>query len=131
MKALVCTICVDIRALDPSGAWTVCRCGNAEARWLDPNMGTVRVKAKDQTRVRILGLNNEFLVAAVKGPTHLEMVSAGGQWEWWRKLHEKACDAKGYVFDKDKRGCWACLVKVNETNDITWEPDPTAPGSGT
>jgi hypothetical protein len=123
MKALVCTLCLDIRALDPSGAWTVCRCGNLEARWLDPDKGTVRVRAKDQSRVRMLGLNNQYLIGAAKGPTHAEMVAAGGQWEWWRKLHDEATNAPGYVFDKSKRACWATLVKIGETNDIAWETE--------
>jgi hypothetical protein len=123
MKALVCTLCLDIRALDPKGAWTACRCGNLEARWLDPDKGTVKVRAKDQSRVRMLGLNNTYLIGAAKGPTHAEMVTAGGQWEWWRKLHDDATNAPGYVFDKTKRACWATLVKVGETNDITWETE--------
>jgi len=121
MKALVCTVCVDIRALDPSGAWTSCRCGNAKARWLDPDKGTVRVKAEDQNRVRILGLNNHYLINGSKGPTHAQMVEVGGQFEWWRKLHDESTNAPGYIFDKGKRACWATLVKVGETNDITWE----------
>jgi hypothetical protein len=123
VKALFCTICIDIRALDPSGAWTVCRCGNLEARWLDPDKGTVRAKAKDHGCVRFIGFNNTYLIGAAKGPTHLQMVEAGGQWEWWRKLHGEATTSPGYIFDKDKRACWATIVKVGETNDIAWETD--------
>ncbi len=123
MKALVCTACVDIRALDPSGGWTACRCGNVEAKWADPEKGTVKVKAKNQGSARILGLNNTYLIGGCNGPTHREMVAAGGQWEWWRQLHDKATTAPGYVFDKDKRACWATIVKVGETNDITWETE--------
>ena len=121
MKALLCAACMDIRALDPDGAWTACRCGNSEARWLDADAGTVRVRAKDKGLVRILGLNNSFLLRAIKGADHLDLVEAGGQWEWWRKLHELATDAKGYIFDRQFRACWACIVKVNETSDIKWE----------
>ena len=125
MKVLLCTKCVDIRALDPAGGWTACRCGNTEARWLDPNAGTVRVRAKNKEFARILGLNNAFLLKAAEGFTHQEMVEAGGQWEAWRKLHEECTHAPGFVFDKKFRACWACVMKVNETGDIKWEEPPT------
>jgi hypothetical protein len=119
-KALVCARCFDIRGLHPDGFWVACHCGRVEARWLDPDAGTVRVRG-DRTAARILGLNNRFLVPAAKGPTHEEMVEAGGQWEWWRALHVKATGAPGYIFDAAKRSCWACIMKVGETNDVTWE----------
>lgn len=123
MKALFCTLCLDIRGLDPSGAWTVCRCGNLEARWLDPDRGTVRAKAREQGHVRFIGFNNTYLIGAAKGATHMDMVKAGGQWEWWRQLHDQATSAPGYIFDKDKRACWATIVKVGETSDIAWETE--------
>lgn len=124
MKALLCAKCFDIRALDPDGAWTPCRCGNMQARWLDPERGTVKVKAKNREHARMIGFNNHFLIKGALGFEHHEMVEAGGQWEAWQKLHEKATNAPGYIFDASKRGCWACIVKVNETNDITWEEEP-------
>lgn len=128
MKALLCGLCIDIRALDPSGAPTSCRCGNMQARWLDPQRGTVRVRAKDRSAARILGMNNAFLLKAIDGFHHLEMVEAGGQWEAWRKLHVQSTDAKGYIFDKDKRACWACVVKIGETGDIAWEEENETAG---
>jgi len=127
MKALVCASCMDIRALEPTGQWTVCRCGACEARWLDPDAGTVRVRTVDRSLPRILGLNNRFLVSAVKGLTHEFKVAAGGQDEAWRELHKLATHAPGYVFDEAKRACWACIVKVNETGDIAWEADDLLP----
>lgn len=132
MKLLFCGYCTDIRSLDPSGAWTTCRCGNTEARWLDPNAGTVKVRARHREHARIIGVNNSFLIKGYKGFTHEEMVAAGGQWEAWRKLHDQATDAPGYIFDKSKRACWACIVQVNETNDITWEEEtpPKDPPTG-
>lgn len=126
MKALLCAKCHDIRALDPTGAWTTCRCGRVSARWIDPHRGTVSVRAAEQDRAypRILGLNNAFLVPALEGPSHAEMVKAGGQWEAWRRRHADATNAPGYIFDKDKRACWACIIRVGETSDVSWEPDP-------
>lgn len=121
MKALVCLFCMDIRALEPTGLRITCRCGNVTARWLDPEKGTVKVRAKEQELARILSLNNRYLISGGKGPTHEETVEAGGPWEWWRQLHDKATSAPGYIFDKSKRACWATLIKVGETNDVTWE----------
>jgi len=132
-KALVCADCLDIRALDPNGAWTVCRCGACEARWEDPDRGTVRCRLggdpevaqrrqqSDRQPLRILGLHNGYLIPAIKGPSHQAMVDAGGQWEWWRKLAEAATKAPGYIFDAAMRATWATIVRVNETGDIKWE----------
>lgn len=122
-KALVCAQCLDIRGLDPHCAWTTCRCGACSARWVDPNRGTVSVRAKDKSLPRILGMNNSFLVQAVEGFTHHQMVAAGGQWEAWRKLHDTATNAPGYIFDKQFRSCWACVIMVGETGDVKWEPE--------
>jgi len=125
-KALLCAKCLDIRALDPECGWTVCRCGNTQARWLDPRAGTVCVKAKNKDFARILGMNNRFLLKGIDGFDHHEMIEAGGQWEAWRKLHTQSTEAPGYIFDKDMRGCWACIVKVNETRDIKWEEEESS-----
>lgn len=114
MKALFCTLCFDIRGLDPDGAWTPCRCGNMAARWIDANKGTVSVKATNRERARILGMNNQMLTAAVNAGSHDD--------ECWKKKHDEATNAKGYIFDKSARDCWACIVRVGETGDITWEP---------
>lgn len=134
-KALVCGKCFDIRALDPDGGWVTCRCGACEARWEDPNRGTVRCRLgghllaakarqeRDETPLRIMGLSNSYFIPALKGPSWEAMVEVGGQWEWWRKLAEKAVDAPGYIFDRSMRAVWATIVKVNETADIKWE-DP-------
>ncbi len=126
MKALLCGKCFDVRALDPHGGWTSCHCGNMSARWLDPQAGTVKVKARIRSVARIIGMNNSFLRKAIYGFDHQEMVEAGGQWEAWRKLHEECTHAPGYIFDESKRACWACIVQVNETRDISWE-DEAAP----
>lgn len=115
MKALVCGLCFDIRALDPTCQWTKCRCGNTEARWLNPHAGTVSVRAKDRSKARVLGMNNDFLIDGVhNSPTGNAA---------WKLLHRRACNAPGYIFDEGKRGCWACIVQVGETADITWEPE--------
>jgi hypothetical protein len=135
-KALVCGYCYDIRGLDPYGGWVACRCGACEARWEDPARGTVRCRLGDHSvsaqarqdsgmnRLRIMGLNNSYFVRAIKGPTHEEMVEAGGQWEWWRQLAVHATKAPGFIFDETMRAVWATIVKVNETADIKWEDPP-------
>lgn len=124
MKALICGMCMDIRALEPKGEWTPCRCGNAEARWLDPARGTVRVRAKDRELVRILGMNNAFLLSAIRGLSRQDITAAGGTDSAWRRLHGEAVRAPGYLFDEARRACWACVVRIGETNDIAWEEKP-------
>jgi len=121
MKVLLCTLCLDIRALDPEGAWTNCRCGNSEARWLDVDTGSVRCRAKDQRGLRIIGMNNMFLLAGSKGPSYADL-KVSDRWAWWRKLHETATAIEGLIFDHNKRACWATIMKVGDTPDITWEP---------
>jgi len=113
MKLLFCTKCFDIRALEPEGEWTRCRCGNLEARWVDPNRGTVSVRATNRAFARIIGMNNQMLLGAEESLND----------EDWKLLHEIATDAKGYIFDKAFRGCWACIMKVGETGDISWAPE--------
>jgi hypothetical protein len=76
------------------------------------------------TPLRIMGLNNHYFLKALSGPTHEQMVAAGGQWAWWQKLAAEATQAPGYIFDAAKRSAWATIVKVHETGDIKWETDP-------
>jgi len=113
MKALICAKCMDIRALPQGTEWITCRCENAKARWSDPNAGRMVVNAKDKQYVRVLGINNTFLLEALASP-NLNNDS-------WRHLHDVATNAKGYVFDKEFRNCWACVFKVGETSDVSWE----------
>lgn len=86
------------------------------ARWIDPQKGTVKVRANDRSLARIVGLNNRFLLAAFDHPHPVTN-------EDWREAHKEATKAPGYIFDETKRGCWACIVEVGQTNDITWEED--------
>jgi len=126
VKVLLCTLCIDMRALDPDGSWVQCRCGNSGARWLDPEKGSVRCRAKDRSKLRIVGLNNKFLVEGCRGPTY-EDLKVTDRWTWWRKLHDAATKAEGFIFDKDKRACWAAIIKVGDTTDINWEPESEIP----
>lgn len=121
MKCLICTACSDIRALHPDGEWTTCRCGACSARWVDPDRGTVVVRAAARELPRILGLNNAFLIPATRGLSLLEIEQNEGADGAWRVRHAIAINAPGYVFDKSHRACWACIVKVGETGDICWE----------
>ncbi len=127
MKALFCGKCFDIRALDPEGEWTVCHCGNVQARWHDPGTGTVRVKARVRSVARIIGFHNGMLRRSINGPTEDEVAKAGDSYKAWRQLHDDATNAKGYIFDKSFRGCWACMFEVGATGDVKWDDDPQVP----
>lgn len=118
MKALACGLCGDIRAIRARQAddtWTICECGNAAARWIDPWRGTVEFdgrKATERSRCFILGLNNHLLEPALRGEL--------GMFQDFREYHELATNAPGSVFDKSRASCWAVLVRAGQTGDVTW-----------
>jgi hypothetical protein len=116
MKALLCGLCFDIRALDPNSQWVVCRCGNMAARWEDPLSGKVLVRAKNKDRARMLGLNNRFLEPGALVEAHEADCS------FWKNLHSAATNAPGFLFDQKFRGCWAAIYSVGETGDTRWDP---------
>jgi len=116
MKLLFCAKCFDIRAFDPTGqTWTSCRCGNMQAKWVDPHAGTVVVRARQREYARIIGLNNAMLYDAAEAPNKSS--------EQWRKAHEHATNAPGYLFDWRVRSCWAVIVRVNEASGVAWDPE--------
>lgn len=118
MKVLFCTLCHDIRAFE--NYYTACRCGNMEARWLDPVRGTVQVRAKSRPHARIIGMNNQMLGHALQLANSLYKDYGAAK---WKEFHDQATDAPGYVFDKGMRSCWACIVGIGSTSDITWDPE--------
>lgn len=122
MKVLWCLLCNDIRAMDPGGAPTSCRCGNLTARWENPVRGTVRATAKDRESVRFIGMHNGFLRFAATAPAWGDIGNAK-----WRAEHERICaeDADGYIFSQQFRNCPFAIVKVGTTNDIRWWDDET------
>lgn len=113
MKALACGSCADIQALQ--WEWRTCKCGNTSARWVDPYAGTAEFRAKDRSKAFLLGLNNHLLEPALRGEL--------GMFEDFRLVHERATDAPGYVFDKSRASCWAVIVRVGQTGDVTWAKD--------
>lgn len=118
MKLLYCTRCGDIRGL--LERWTRCECGLCAARWVDPNTGKAEVLTADRDFPRIIGLNNRFLLGASKAP-------AEKTWEgkFHQELHASAVEAPGYIFDKNNRNCWACVFRVGETGDVSWNRNQT------
>lgn len=130
MKLLLCGECMDIRAPHPEGEWTACRCGNAEARWANPSTGQLRVRAKHQCHVRVIGMNNMMIWAALgeAGLPSIPKLPRPKDNDEWRKAHADICSgAKGYIFHDDFRACWAAIMSVGETGDVKWEswPDPS------
>ena len=117
-KLVICGAVGSIHFLSLGTGWRKCECGNTAARWIDPDMGTVAVAARLPSAVRILGMNNQMLVRA------MAMESAGWSdseaWENYRKYHDIATDARGFVFDKTKADCWAVVCKVASTGDTRW-----------
>lgn len=124
MKLLFCGECMDIRAPDPKGEWTSCRCGNAAVRWLDPARGILRVRANHTCHVRIIGMHNAMLWASLGGngnPNVPPMPRPKSNVEW-RKLHDDLVKhAEGYIFHESKRASWAAVMEVGTTGDVQWE----------
>lgn len=63
----------------------------------------------------MIGFSNMFLQAAVAG------------WrmgEEWRDLHTQCAQQvePGYLFHANRRDCWAVIVRVGESGDVTFVP---------
>lgn len=119
-KAALCTHCYDIvaphREWKTNRSWRWCECEHMGVRWRDGDQGLIEVTAMHgKEHVRILGLNNHFLIRAVDRPP------ADGT--AWRQAHEASCNAAagtGYLFGSDRRGCWALVVRVGESGDVSF-----------
>lgn len=112
MKAIIC-YCDTVHIHTFTTDWTACSCGNVKARWIDPKRGTVVAAAKDRSKVRLLGMNNDYLIHAIK---NCEAMT----WREFRMLHAQAVDAPGYLFDIERIGCWAVIVEIGRSNDVRW-----------
>jgi hypothetical protein len=117
MKAILCGYCNDIKALSPKSPVT-CECGNVTGWWVDSEKGIAKLSAKAKGVVRVIGINNSFLVA---GFNNVYMNGSMSDKEW-RDLSEETCkNAEGYLFHKDRRNCPLVIIKVGESSDISWD----------
>lgn len=114
MKAFLCGYCADIQALQSE--WRTCKCGVTSAHWVDPFRGTAEFRQPappaDGSHCFLLGLNNHLLAPALRGELAM--------FEDFRAAHERATDAPNHVFDKSRANCWAVIVRVGQTSDVTW-----------
>jgi hypothetical protein len=63
--------------------------------------------------MRVIGLNNAFLAAAVRAKDSDDAAH--------RQIHDVTCaNAPGYLFAAERRNCWALVVKVGESGDVIW-----------
>lgn len=120
-KAALCMHCSDIvspyRDWEANRSWRWCQCLHMATRWADGAQGLIEVTAlHGPDHVRVIGLNNTFLTAAV-----VPSASAFTH-EQWRQLHSESADvvAPHYLFHKERRGCWALVVAVGQSGDITF-----------
>lgn len=113
MKLVFCLKCCDIRSPNKDESYTVCNCGNVIFRWSDPERGILKLKARDRNLVRVIGLNNQMLLADI----NVKFNDDG-----WKEIHQKSCEeSTGYLFHKDKRNCWAVVIRVGQSSDVMWE----------
>lgn len=128
MKALLCLLCADVvtphREWRTNPAWRWCEGGHAATRWTDGDRGLIEVTATHGADyIRVLGLSNTMIEATIG------LRNAGLTDEEWRDLHTRSTDdvAPHYLFHKEKRGCWALIVRVGESGDVTFVPAGDVP----
>lgn len=116
-KAIVCGVCAEVvgptRQWQTDRSWRWCSCGHSAVRWRDGDRGLLEVVAlHGPDDIRVLGLNNGFIEYAFKHPVR--------DAEAWRTLHRLQAEmvGPGYLFHKDRRNCWALLVKPGESSDV-------------
>ena len=120
MKGLACLKCVDLRALAQGNLMPVsCRCENVTAWWIDGQRGVARYTAKAPTYALGVGFNNRFLLPALESAMSSGIVPD----EEWRKLHDEATTAPGYLFDAARRDCWVVVFKPGTVRDVEWASD--------
>lgn len=110
--------------------WRWCQCASAGTRWRDPAAGLVEVtSALGPEGVRVLGLNNSFLLAAILDG---EGGPGRGMNAEWRDLHDHAAKEvpSNYLFHESRRSCWAVVIAVGQTGDVFYVPFADAAGSG-
>lgn len=120
-KAVICVQCADIFApyRDPARGWRWCDCGTVAGRWSGMVLaGQLEITSrKGADMVRVLGLANPFLLAAVQGRPYGDPDAVH---EEWRLLHDRACEdvPPNYLFHESKRHCWAVVIRPGETGDV-------------
>lgn len=119
-KAVLCLNCSDIfapyRDWETNRSWRWCQCGSTGGRWVDGVRGLLEVTCLyERPQVRVLGLSNMFLEAAVRTAPTAAAVE-------WRRLHEACANLvePHYLFHEDRRACWALVVRPNESGDVTF-----------
>lgn len=121
-KAAICLSCWDIVA--PRGAWKVdrrwrwCECRRTATRWQDGTKGLIEITCiNGSDNVRVLGLNNLFLIEGMRQKTQRTNM-------WWQEAHDASTSDVGehYLFHKNRRNCWALLIRVGETSDVIYVP---------
>jgi hypothetical protein len=137
VKIALCVHCTDFvtprRNWSVDRAWRWCQCGHTGVRWRDGARGLLEVTSlHGHDGVRVVGMNNLFLQKAVIAP----QARGGLSFPEWRDLHQTCAQAvePGYLFHVDKRDCWALIVQVGESGDVTFvdygqatsEPSPAS-----
>ena len=113
MKAIVCGLCADVRALRGEGEKdaVTCECGNVTGWWKNARSGSAVVRATNRDKAKILGIHNGILLAAFSAYDF----SA----EKWKRTHDDLVkESDGYVFKG--RGCPFAIVAIGNTIDTRW-----------
>ena len=129
-KAALCIACYDIvspyRDWTTNRAWRWCQCDYTAVRWRDGDQGLLEVTSlHGPDGLRVIGLNNMFLQLATI-QDH-EVPHGRRSPEQWRALHQ-LCSRRvpaNYLFHETNRDCWALVIRVGESGDVTFVAYPT------
>lgn len=131
-KAAMCTTCGQIvgprSRWETDREWTWCAdpCAHTAVRWRDGAKGLLEVTSLHGPQgVAVIGLHNGFIARLAA-----DLDDAG-----WRNHHDRVTQAPGYLFDAERRNCWAVLTRVGQSNDVffvsygeAWAERSTRPG---
>ncbi|HET6915758.1 MAG TPA: hypothetical protein VFH56_06665 [Acidimicrobiales bacterium] len=116
-KAVICKACSDIVSPNPKWledrSWRWCACLHVATRWRDGSTGQIEVVSlHGPNDLRVIGLNNAVIEYAFAKPPTMS--------DQWRELHRLQGEMVEpyYLFHKDKRDCWALLVRPGESSDV-------------
>lgn len=115
-----CIPCSDFvapfRAWQTNRAWRWCQCGEAGVRWRNGEAGLLEVtnRRDDRGAVRVIGIANTFLEAAILQPNR--------QPNGWRDLHQAVTEQVGshYLFHAAQRACWVVVLRPGESRDAAF-----------
>lgn len=118
-KLAMCLDCSDIVMPYPDSdvtkEWRHCYCRRCSVAWEDGKLGKLLVgHSRGRNHVRVIGMNNLFLYSD-------ETVNIGDDNDWKQRHAETSAKCGDhYLFHHTRRDCWACIIAVGQTGDVSF-----------